>query len=189
MAKAVKKTKEKKSGSGGTIIALIIMAICIVAIFLGVTLKVKQNNEILPDQGAELLERNLEVDYPDSPIAVMTYYYDIYKYLYSGSANVSYTSELVWQQRLMFTRELQVLNPYEIQKETALEEIVSLHDSGLNIISVELSDAKLDPENTSIAYVTVTEYWTGLNNITKEYALYLEDGKWKIHRWDIIEQE
>ncbi len=188
MAKANKKTTKKKNGSS-TVIALVIIFLCLVAVFVGVTLKIKQNSEEPVDQGLILLERDLEKDYPESPLAVMKYYYDISKYLYSGTNDITLTSDLIWQQRLMFTRELQVLNPYEVQKEKALEEIVQLQTNGVNMISVEISDARLDPENTTIAYITVTEYWTNSNNMTKEYALYLEDGKWKIHRLEIIGKE
>ncbi|MFV0518725.1 MAG: hypothetical protein ACK5LY_00485 [Lachnospirales bacterium] len=184
MAKA-----NKKNSSSATIITILILILCIIAICVGVYLKMKEYSELPVDQGEILLEKNLETDYPESPKAVVEYYYDIYKYLYSGEADVTYTSELIWQMRLMYTRELQVLNPYEIQKEAALEEIVEGQTYGVKMLTYELQDLRYDDANSTIAYVTVKEYWSGIQNFTKEYALYLEDGDWKIHRWDILSRE
>lgn len=182
-----KKSIEKKKGAGP--LAVIIIAICVFAVIVGVWLKIRQSSEVPVDVGQQLLERNLEVDYPEGPDAVMEYYYELYKYLYSGSSDVTYTSEIIWQMRLMYTRELQVLNPYEKQKEQALEEVVQGQTSGISIISSEITDTRYDEANQTIAYVTVKEYWTGIRNVTKRYSLYLEDGKWKIHRWDNVEKE
>ncbi len=180
------------SKKGNSVLVSLITTIIIVGglvlVYFGVSARMKEVVEPKVKEVDKVLSRNLETDYPDSPAGVVRHYYEIYTVIYSGNA-VSRTSDLVWQERGLFTKELQILNPYEIQVENVLEEIAMTQAGGDKLLTYEILDVYQDSENEKIFYVDVVEYWTGAVKVNKKYALFQEDNNWKIHRWDIIENE
>ncbi|MFV0440151.1 MAG: DUF6715 family protein [Lachnospirales bacterium] len=167
------------------LMSFILILVFVGIFFVGLKSRIESNaNKNDVSEAERLLSVNLETDYPKGPEAVVTYYYEIFSYMYGGNSDVTYTSELVWQMRSLFTQELMSLNPYEMQKENALNEIVESQTTGVKILDARVENAYYDELNNNIAYVEVKEYWTGIRNKSVNYALYLEDGKWKIQRWD-----
>ncbi len=187
MAKNNKKTT-KVQGIIISILTTLLILAGLVLVYLGVSQRIDDTVTPKASKVDEVLSLSLETDYPASPSGVVTHYYDLYECMYSAEA-VDRTSDLVWQMRGLFTRELQILNPFEKQKENALNEVIQSQQTGLKFLSYEINDIYLDTANENITYIDVTEYWTGPQKIKKTYALFQEDNKWKIHRWDIIGNE
>ncbi len=178
-----------KSNTKSAIISFITTVIILgglVLVYFGISARMKDTVEPKYDKANEALSLNLETSYPQSPAAVTKHYYDLYMCIYSGEY-IERTSDLVWQMRGLFTQELQILNPFEIQKERTVEEVVKMQKQGLSILSYEITDIYEDTANDTISYVDVTEYWTGAQKASKKYALVEEDNRWKIHRLDFID--
>ncbi len=180
-------SNKKGSSLVFSIITMLIIIVGLIALYFGVSARMKEAVKPKNNKVDNILAVDLETDYPNSPASVVRHYYEIYSVIYSGDA-IAKTSELVWQQRGLFSEELNLLNPFELQKDNVLSEIAKTQAGGNKLLTYEITDVYPDIEDEEIFYVETVEYWTGASKVIKTYALILDGDEWKIHRWDILEE-
>ncbi len=152
--------------------------------------KITVNNEV-----SKITSRDLELNYPSTPKAVVTYYSDIISVIYKIDMNDESLEKVATQMRGLFDDELLLVNSYnayvdklkvELEQYKEAERYISGYEieNGYNIEYITYQDkdyAKVDV----LYYVREGKE---LKYVYEEYTLREdEDGKWKILFWELTD--
>lgn len=152
--------------------------------------KITVNNEV-----SKITSRDLELNYPSTPKAVVTYYSDIISVIYKIDMNDESIEKVATQMRGLFDDELLLVNSYnayvdklkvELEQYKEAERYISGYEieNGYNIEYITYQDkdyAKVDV----LYYVREGKE---LKYVYEEYTLREdEDGKWKILFWELTD--
>lgn len=191
---------KKKKSTTRTAVAFIVMALIIVVVFAYLSNRSKQIAEAMPETITpvqEVLQRNLESNYPASPKEVVKFYSEITRCFYSEEYSEEELTELAKKSRELFDDEL-VANQTDEQYINALRrDIQSYKDEGKKISSYSVSSS------TDVDYYDFQgDKWAQLYCIysmriktqiqpIQERFLLRKDAKghWKIFGWKLVEEE
>jgi len=96
-----------------TISAVLILACLICALYLYVDRKDKSSKTETKSLAGQMLEQDLEKNYPPTPYAVAEKYCQIIECLYNSKTTEEEVKELVRMERQLFDEEFAAQNPYE----------------------------------------------------------------------------
>lgn len=136
----------------------------------------------------EILAFDLENNYPQGPYEVLHNYYSIVEYLYGGECNEDEVPILIEKQRMLLSKNILEITPYDEQVENCKLVLRSLYENDQRILGVDQKMPVTDENNPNLSYCEVTEYYNNSTNSKIEYTLILEDTKWKILRWDKLNE-
>ncbi len=136
-----------------------------------------------------IISRNLDLDYPNSYVDLMTYYNQIVEYLYSGVATNEEIATLIGIQRKLYAEEILMLNTYDEQLAHAIEEISNFTSNGNKIFQteIELIEIYETSEENNIVEMRVLYRVTRPPNTDMKYYLIKEDNLWKIVSFKLTE--
>ena len=152
--------------------------------------KITSNNEIV-----KITSKDLELNYPSTPKAVVTYYSDIISVIYKVDMNDEELEKVATQMRGLFDDELLLVNTYnayldslkvDIELYKAADRYISGYkvENGYNIEYITY-------QNEDYAKIDVLYYVReggDLKHVYEEYTLREdEDGKWKILFWELTD--
>ena len=152
--------------------------------------KITSNNEIV-----KITSKDLELNYPSTPKAVVTYYSDIISVIYKVDMNDEELEKVATQMRGLFDDELLLANTYnayldslkvDIEIYKAADRYISGYkvENGYNIEYITY-------QNEDYAKIDVLYYVReggDLKHVYEEYTLREdEDGKWKILFWELTD--
>ena len=152
--------------------------------------KITSNNEIV-----KITSKDLELNYPSTPKAVVTYYSDIISVIYKVEMNDEELEKVATQMRGLFDDELLLANTYnayldslkvDIEIYKAADRYISGYkvENGYNIEYITY-------QNEDYAKIDVLYYVReggDLKHVYEEYTLREdEDGKWKILFWELTD--
>ena len=191
---------KKKKSTTRTAVAFIVMALIIVVVFAYLSNRSKQIAEARPETITpvqEVLQRNLESNYPASPKEVVKFYSEITRCFYSEEYSEEELTELAKKSRELFDDEL-VANQTDEQYINALRrDIQSYKDEGKKISSYSVSSS------TDVDYYDFQgDKWaqlyciysmrikTQIQTIQERFLLRkYAKGHWKIFGWKLVEEE
>ena len=152
--------------------------------------KITSDNEIV-----KITSKDLELNYPSTPKAVVTYYSDIISAIYKVEMDDKELEKVATQMRGLFDEELLLANTYnayldslkvDIELYKAAERYISGYkvENGYNIEYITY-------QNEDYAKIDVLYYVReggDLKHVYEEYTLREdEDGKWKILFWELTD--
>ena len=152
--------------------------------------KITSNNEIV-----KITSKDLELNYPSTPKAVVTYYSDIISVIYKVEMNDEELEKVATQMRGLFDDELLLANTYnayldslkvDIEIYKAADRYISGYkvENGYNIEYITY-------QNEDYAKIDVLYYVReggDLKHVYEEYTLREDEGgKWKILFWELTD--
>ena len=134
-----------------------------------------------------LLIDDLQDNYPNSPRELMEVVLHISALLYGGGIrDNNQFLEVIYAQRLLFSRELLALNPFEGQYYAFLEGLAQAQDDGMTFNRGEIVEIHYLAQDYAVAHVA--RFWHGLGLTNWVYFLILEDDRWKIQAWFLADE-
>lgn len=192
--------KKKKSGIGGTIVFVLLVAAVIVGIYMSLTRdkndgKLEANVEVT--EVSTLLNKDIANDYPGTVREVMKLYCRITQCLYSGAVSDDEAGRLIDQIRLLYSDELLAQNDQNTMVGMALGEIKRYKAAGQTINSYSVAESgeiKYYREETP-ARAIINIYFTIKNDKDKTFDRAYEEfvltedenSHWKIVGWRMAE--
>ncbi len=128
----------------------------------------------------KIMDRDLNTDYPTSYLELMTYYSEMIKFLYGGTATSEQIANVVEKQRHLYSSEILMLNTYDEQLAYIYEDIANFTKDGNRIFDFEILDIYETNLENSMVEIRVLYRVTKSGNSDMEYYLIKEDGLWKI---------
>lgn len=143
----------------------------------------------------EVLSRNLETNYPQTPKEVIKYYSEIMKCFYNEKCTEEETYELAVKTLQLYDHELAEINEEDMYLERLKSEIKSFKEKEFKISSYSMSsstdvyDFKEDGYDFARLYCTYNvRTGTVMQSIEEIYLLRKDlEGHWKIYGWDLAE--
>lgn len=178
----------------GGVIVLILIAVLIVGAFALVTYRTPKSAEQTAEveEKDELMNKNIEVNYPTTPREVMKLYNRYILCLYGVEGDKLTDDEvraLGRKMRVMYDEELLASNSEEANLEKLMQEITAFRDDGKVIIQANVCDSNevdyIDVEDSSGALLESSYFIKkGSKEFSRTYQQYLmrkdESGNWKI---------
>lgn len=152
--------------------------------------KITTNNEI-----TRITSKDLELNYPSTPKAVVTYYSEIISIIYKIDMNDEELEKVATQMRGLFDEELLLLNSHNayidnLKLELELYKKAERYISGYKIengYNIEYITYK-DEDYAKVDVLYYLREGKELKYIYEEYTLREdEDGKWKILFWELTD--
>jgi hypothetical protein len=152
--------------------------------------KITTNNEI-----TRITSKDLELNYPSTPKAVVTYYSEIISVIYKIDMNDEELEKVASQMRGLFDEELLLLNSHNayidnLKLELELYQEAERYISGYKIengYNIEYITYK-DEDYAKVDVLYYLREGKELKYIYEEYTLREdEDGKWKILFWELTD--
>lgn len=152
--------------------------------------KITTNNEI-----TRITSKDLELNYPSTPKAVVTYYSEIISVIYKIDMNDEELEKVATQMRGLFDEELLLLNSHNayidnLKLELELYKKAERYISGYKIengYNIEYITYK-DEDYAKVDVLYYLREGKELKYIYEEYTLREdEDGKWKILFWELTD--
>ena len=152
--------------------------------------KITVNNEV-----SKITSRDLELNYPSTPKAVVTYYSDIISVIYKIDMNDESIEKVATQMRGLFDDELLLVNSYNAYVEKLKVELEQYKEAERYISGYEIENGYnieyITYQDKDYAKVDVLYYvreGKELKYVYEEYTLREdEDGKWKILFWELTD--
>lgn len=143
----------------------------------------------------EVLSRNLETNYPQTPKEVVKYYSEIMKCFYNEECTETEISDLGLKTLELYDHELAEINEEEMYLEKLKSEIKNFREKEFRISSYSMSsstdvyDFVEDGYNFARLYCTYNvRMGTVMQPIEEVYLLRMDlEGHWKIYGWDLAE--
>ena len=134
----------------------------------------------------EVLDIDLEENYPDTPEGVMQLFNDTFRILYGWDRNDVYTISRVLEiQRELYVQALQDLNPFPQQLSRLLFALDEQYNMGLEIIGIYQGAPVFNRFSPDRCVITVIRYAN--NGQSFHYDVHLfqhpESGRWEIGIW------
>ncbi len=152
--------------------------------------KLTTTNEV-----TKITSRDLVLNYPSTPKAVVTYYSDIISVIYKINMTDDDIETVAKQMRRMFDEELLLLNTYDTYIENLKLDLEIYKEAERYISGYEVEDGYnieyIKYQGKDYAKVNVLYYVReggDLKYVYEEYTLREdEDGKWKILFWELCD--
>lgn len=170
------------------IITLLVIILGIIMVVVGVMLKQEDAIESETEKYDHIMAYDLATQYPSNYVEVLNIHNEIVEFLYGGEIRDEQISDVIAQQRNLFSKELLSLNSYDSQVQKATVEIQTQRETGELIISHNLVESFVTPESADVALAYVAEYTNvGKNNYLK-FDIIKEDNLWKINSWHKVDK-
>lgn len=183
----------------------LIVAVLVIALGLGYYAYLSNKNVPTPAEiqsdasnAKKLIAKDIENNYPNTPVKVVELYSDIMLEYYSGTVEEDILEKLVKQSMLLFDAELLAENPEEELIKKTKEEVEEYKKQEQTITRYILENSR-DVEYYSVddmSYCVVTaEYFirNSSGGFAKTYEDYMlrkdEFGNWKILGWQLTNTE
>lgn len=180
-----------------------IVIISIILIFVGALIyaKIPENTNQFhynrADKGRilykDVMDMNAEYKYPKTPEEVMGKKANTLMLMYGDFVvDESLYTDIITQQRLLFSDELLQLNPFDEQIENFINflEILRDEDEEIRVVNIEVLPIIYPPNTQNIAVARVSQSYRNLGQINWVY--YLErstvDDKWRITGWYLTDE-
>lgn len=173
----------------------IIIALLTVGVFYYFSRKEVDNNEqiAVEDEVSVIVNRDLTLNYPSTPKAVVTYYSEIIKTIYKTDHTDAQLQALAVQARGLFDEELLKHNEYGAYMDRLRDEVKAYKNAGRFISGYQVEDGYniefIESEGKSYAKVNVLYYVREGKNLIHTYEEYTlrkdEAGKWRILYWKL----
>ncbi len=121
--------KEKKRI--GTIGVILVLACAIVALYWYIDRSGKEAEEPVNAVAKQILDRDLEKDYPPTPYAVAELYCGIVENIYSDKTTEKQLEDLVRMELSMYDEELAAQNPYATYLNTVKDDLEVAKEKGI----------------------------------------------------------
>ena len=152
--------------------------------------KITSNNEIV-----KITSKDLELNYPSTPKAVVTYYSDIISVIYKVDMDDEDLEKVATQMRGLFDDELLLANTYNAYLDSLKLDIELYKNADRYISGYKVENGYnieyITYQNKDYAKVDVLYYVReggDLKHVYEEYTLREdEDGKWKILFWELTD--
>ena len=178
-------------------VILTIVTLLVIGAYYYCTRIEKDNNEKMATQNeiAQITSKDLELNYPSTPKAVVTYYSDIISVIYKIEMSDEELSKVATQMRGLFDEELLLVNSYnayldslkvDIEVYKAADRYISGYqvENGYNIEYITYQDK--DYAKVDVLYYV--REGSNLKHVYEEYTLREdEEGKWKILFWELTD--
>ena len=181
-----------KTGKGKIVLALVVILLIFLAVFY---FQINKNNsrkeEIVLTDTQSAIQRDLSVNYPQTPKAVVRYYAELSKCMYNPDNSDKEIEQLAIQSRILLDEKL-------VAQQTDAQYIASLRSTISGFIqdkrkiisyttssSSEVEYATTELGETASLYCNYTMQKDSLNYIDTEQFLLRknEEGRWKIVGW------
>lgn len=134
-----------------------------------------------------LINKDLEVGYPDTPAEVMKLFGRMNQCIYNTGMKDEEFGQLLIQMRLLYSQNLLSQNSYDEQMTSLKNEITNFREKKRRIINYTVeksSSVKYKTiHNQECAYVQMAYFMSESGNYTKSFQNYIlvkEEGQWKI---------
>ena len=181
-----------KTGKGKIVLALVVILLIFLAVFY---FQINKNNsrkeELVLTDTQSAIQRDLSVNYPQTPKAVVRYYAELSKCMYNPDNSDKEIEQLAIQSRILLDEKL-VAQQTDAQYIAALRSTISgfIQDkrkiiSYTTSSSSEVEYATTELGETASLYCNYTMQKDSLNYIDTEQFLLRknEEGRWKIVGW------
>lgn len=179
------------------VIAIIVMGIIIGVYILsikntGETKKTVLTNLPPVSERLQVIKEEIEEHYPATPKEVIEKHNELMEIGYSTDIKDEDFEAYAQNLRMLYTKQLQELNPLEEQVNKLIAERILSEDKPLIIITSEIEDITIvkdsstDEEKSAEAIV---KHGTNKGSTIKKYRLIKEDGMWKIQAWETQKSE
>ncbi len=183
----------------------LIAAVILIALGLGYYAYLSNRNTPTPAEtktdissAEKLIAKDIEKNYPNTPVKVVELYSDITMAFYSENVEEEMLEKLVKQSRLLFDEELLAANSEEDLIEQTKEEVAKYQETSQKITNYILEDSRdvdyYELDDRSCCVVTV-EYFIRNSNggLAKTYEDFMlrkdEFDHWKIVGWQLTSAE
>ncbi|MDR0948492.1 MAG: hypothetical protein LBM69_03100 [Lachnospiraceae bacterium] len=181
----------QKSGKS-VIIIVLICAIFIVSIFAFLVNQNKAPKDTMFTQIDYTLSKDLDLDYPSTPKAVLTYYNEILDCIYGNEATEEQLRDLAEKARQLYDSELQEANEPTVHFQKLLTEVEDFQNLDRMIFDFTVASAVNTEEFTQDGYqfARLSSGYTvkdgDVNKPTQILYLLRKDasGKWRIYGWE-----
>lgn len=180
------------------IIILALTAVLVVGLYYFCSRREKDNNDKISanDPYSIIVSKDLELNYPSTPKAVVTFYSDILQQIYLEDYNDEQVEALAKQARGLFDEELLTLNPYDAYMANLLVEREVYSKAGRYISGYEVENGYnieyLSYQGADYAKVNTKYYVREGSNLIYTYHEYTlredEDGRWRILFWELADE-
>ena len=179
------------------ILILTLTAVLVVGLYYFCSRREKDNNDKISanDPYSVIVSRDLELNYPSTPKAVVSFYSDILQQIYLEELKDDQVEALAKQARGLFDLELLALNQYDAYMANLEIEREVYSKAGRYISGYEVENGYnieyITYQNEDYAKIDVLYYVReggDLKHVYEEYTLREdEDGKWKILFWELTD--
>lgn len=141
----------------------------------------------------EITERDLELNYPGTPRAVLTFYSDVLKVIYSEKMSNEEIRTVAKKLQEIFDDELIAYNPYETYVDQLALEIKTYKNANRTVADYLIEENSyidyITHEKKDYAKVDVMYFQHEGKNVIKTYEKFTmrkdEFGRWKILCWEM----
>lgn len=180
------------------ILILTLSAALIIGLYYFCSRKEKDNNDKISanDPYSIIVSRDLELNYPSTPKAVVTFYSDIMQQMYNSKIDDDKIEALAKQARGLFDLELLALNEYDAYLANLMVERDVYKKAGRYISGYEVEHGYnieyISYKGAEYAKVNAKYYVREGGNLIYTYHEYTlredEDGKWRILFWELSDK-
>jgi len=137
-----------------------------------------------------IMSMDPEVNYPSSPEGVMDFFNETFYLIYSKSiADDGTLFEVMMRQRDVYSEELSILNPYEIQFAQLKRDLDSLAAEESILLNVERRGTVYDERFPNEAVVQTMIFYNTFGALYRNYFLIQDsDGRWRINAWQMTDE-
>lgn len=182
---------KKKSLGNSSFTRFLLLVVAAVLIYIGFNYRMSSNNsenQIKQTEYEKILSLDFANNYPQGPYEVIHAYYEMVNYIYGGECKTDEIPVIIEKQRILLSDELLKMNSYDSQVANCEAIVEKLKENDQKIIEIEQGISEKNFDDDKISYLSVTEFYNiGISKKIK-YTLTLENDKWKIFRWDVIEE-
>lgn len=181
----------------GTISAILVLACAIVALYWYIDRSGKEAEEPVNVGAQQILDRDLEIDYPPTPYAVAQCYCGIVENRYSDKTTQEQLEELVRMELAMYDEELEEKNPYSAYLATVKDELKDAKEKKIAFTGYIVDNfsnvrkwKKNGREYASIRIQFLLRSEKGNFDSKRELMLRKdEEGNYKILGWEMLSEE
>ncbi len=173
------------------VLTVVLILAFVLAVYLGFKIRSDNMNTMSADSNSldssenieeyeRIMSRDLSVNYPASYLELISYYSDMIKFLYGGTATEEQISKMIEKQRQLYASEILITNTYDEQLAYALEDIEERTQNGNRIFDFEILDIYETNLKNSMVEIRAIYRSTKMSNSDMQYYLIKENGLWKI---------
>ena len=180
------------------ILILTLTAVLVIGLYYFCSRREKDNNDKISanDPYSVIVSRDLELNYPSTPKAVVTFYSDILQQIYLDEYDDKQVEAMAKQARGLFDDELLALNQYDAYMANLKVEREVYSKAGRYISGYEVENGYnieyLSYQGADYAKVNTKYYVREGGNLIYTYHEYTlredEDGKWRILFWELSDE-
>ena len=179
----------------GTVSVILVLACAIVALYMYIDRSGKEAKEPVNTVTEQVLEKNLETNYPPTPYSVAEFYCGIVECIYSADTTEEQLAALVRKELELFDEEFAEINPYDSLLAATKDELQTAKEKGLVFTGYILDKAsnvskwkKDGKDYASIQFQLMSKSDEGSGGSYRNLILRKDaEGKYKILGWETAE--